>query len=129
GLVGMIAKHIYNCKVIGSCGGPDKCQFIKDFYGYDHAIDYKQCKTKEDLIAKLREVAPEGIDMYFENVGGIHFDAALSCLRPRGRIAICGWISEYNNAKPAPTLLYPASMIYTNQRIQGFVCHRWLFGQ
>lgn len=51
-----------------------------------------------ELEAKLREVAPEGIDMYFDNVGGIHFEAAMACLRPQGRVAICGTISSYNEA-------------------------------
>eukprot|EP00599_Poterioochromonas_sp_BG-1_P007539 CAMPEP_0173135316 /NCGR_PEP_ID=MMETSP1105-20130129/1822_1 /TAXON_ID=2985 /ORGANISM="Ochromonas sp., Strain BG-1" /LENGTH=351 /DNA_ID=CAMNT_0014047297 /DNA_START=114 /DNA_END=1169 /DNA_ORIENTATION=+ len=129
GLVGMIAKHVYGCKVIGSCGGPEKCELIKNYYGYDHAIDYKTVKTKEELIAQLKAVAPEGIDMYFENVGGIHFEAALACLRPFGRIAVCGWISEYNNRVMAPIPLAPFGMIYNQYRIEGFICARWLHGQ
>eukprot|EP01039_Chlorochromonas_danica_P001460 gene1460-1588_t len=129
GLAGMIAKHKYGCKVIGSAGGPEKCAFVKSFYGYDHCIDYKEVYSAEDLIAKVREVAPEGIDMYFENVGGIHFEAALKLLRPRGRIAICGQIAEYNK-KDIPTYqLNTMGMIYTQQRIEGFVCGEWLTGQ
>lgn len=129
GLVGMIAKHVYGCKVIGSCGGPEKCELIKNYYGYDHAIDYKTINTKEELIEKLKEVAPEGIDMYFENVGGIHFEAALAVLRQYGRVAVCGWISEYNNAVMAPIQANPGLMIYKQWRIQGFICSRWLHGE
>eukprot|EP01039_Chlorochromonas_danica_P000629 gene629-684_t len=129
GLAGMIAKHKYGCKVIGSAGGPEKCAFVKSFYGYDHCIDYKGVHSAEDLIAKVREVAPEGIDMYFENVGGIHFEAALKLLRPRGRIAICGQIADYNK-KDTPTYqVNTMGMIYTQQRIEGFVCSEWLTGQ
>ena len=129
GLVGMIAKHVYGCKVIGSCGGPEKCAFIKDYYGFDHAIDYKKYSTKEELVKALKEVAPEGIDMYYENVGGIHFEAAMALLRRYGRVAVCGWISEYNQKQMAGVPFNPATMIYTQQRIEGFLCHRWLYGE
>jgi 2-alkenal reductase len=65
-MAGQIAKNVYKCTVIGSCGGPAKCEKIKAKFGYDHAIDYKQCKSKDDLIAALKAAAPDGIDMYFE---------------------------------------------------------------
>jgi hypothetical protein len=85
-MVGQIAKNVFNCIVIGSCGGPDKCALIKDKFGFDYAIDYKTVGDKAGLVAALKAVAPEGIDMYFENVGGFHFDAALECLRTKGNI-------------------------------------------
>ena len=69
-LVGQIAKNIYGCIVIGSCGGVEKCKIIKDTFGFDHAIDYKECCDKDKMIAALKKCAPSGIDMYFENVGG-----------------------------------------------------------
>jgi NADPH-dependent curcumin reductase CurA len=84
-LVGMLAKNLYGCKVIGSCGGPEKCAIITSEYGFDAAIDYKLCPDEESLTAKLKEAAPDGIDMYFENVGGVHFQAAKTCLRIGGR--------------------------------------------
>lgn len=128
-LVGQLAKQLYNCTVIGSCGGPEKCELAKGF-GFDHVIDYKECKSADELAEKLRAVAPNGtIDMYFENVGGMHFDAAYSCLANNGRIAICGSISEYNDAQPKGQLIYPIKMIYSCQRIEGFVCMPWLSGQ
>lgn len=129
GMVGMLAKQLYHCKVIGSCGGEEKCTFIKEKYGFDHAIDYKTVKNKEELVAKLKEIAPEGIDMYFENVGGIHFEAALEVLRAQGRVAVCGGISEYNAKTPALCGMDPMKMIYNQQRIEGFMCARWLSGQ
>lgn len=127
-LVGMIAKNVYNCTVIGSCGGPEKCALIKEKFGYDHAIDYKTVRTAAELQAALKAVAPDGIDMYFENVGGIHFDAAYACLRPHGRIAVCGGISQYN-AIPELNSFNPMQMVYTFQRIEGFMCSPWLSGQ
>lgn len=128
-LVGMIAKNVYNCTVIGSCGGPEKCNVIKEKFGFDHAIDYKVADDKDKLIAALKEVAPEGIDMYFENVGGFHFDAAFASLRPRGRIAVCGGISQYNKSTMEGNTINPMAMVYTFQRIEGFVCFPWLIGQ
>ena len=127
-LVGMLAKRVFNCTVIGSCGGPEKCRLIKEKFGFDHAIDYKTMGSAADLQAALRAVAPDGIDMYFENVGGMHFDAAFASLRPHGRIAICGGISQYND-KPALNSINPMQMVYTFQRIEGFVCFPWLSGK
>lgn len=126
-LVGQLAKHLYKCKVVGSVGGPMKSALIKEKYGFE-AIDYKTVSTAPELIALLKGVAPEGIDMYFENVGGIHFAAAMDQLRAKGRVAICGQISEYNTANPALCAFNPMKMIYTAQRIEGFVCHPWLNG-
>jgi NADPH-dependent curcumin reductase CurA len=67
--------------------------------------------------------------MYFENVGGMHFEAAMQCLRPEGRVAICGVISDYNKAKMSPNKIYISNMIYTEQTIQGFHCLPWLLGE
>lgn len=127
-MVGQLAKNLFNCKVIGSCGGPAKVALAKEKFGFDECIDYKTIKTKEEMVAALNAVAPDGIDMYYDNVGGIHFDAALETLRSRGRVAICGQIQEYNNKTVAPTLFNPIKMIYTQQRIEGFVCGDWLYG-
>ena len=128
-LVGLLAKKLYDCKVIGSAGGPEKCKVLMDLGYFDHAIDYKQHTTFESLTAALKVAAPDGIDMYFENVGGIHFDAAFASLRLKGRIAICGSISTYNNAGARPTNAIDISaMIYTQQRIQGFLCGEYLKG-
>ena len=129
GLVGMIAKNVYGCKVIGSCGGPAKCAMIKEKYGFDHAIDYKTINDAAGLIAALKEVAPDGIDMYFESVGGMHFEAAFASLRDKGRIAICGEISEYSSESPNLSKISLMRMIYTGQRIEGFISGPWLRGE
>ncbi len=129
GLAGMLAKHLYGCKVIGSCGGGEKCAFTKESYHFDHVIDYKRVSNAEDLIAMLKKVAPEGIDMYFENVGGMHFEAALNSLRSHGRIVICGLISEYNKKDSSDEAHFrPAKLALSQQRIEGFVCSDWLVG-
>ena len=114
GLVGQLAKALYDCKVIGSCGGAQKGKMIQEEWGFDHAIDYKTCNGKEDLVAALKKVAPNGINMYFENVGGIHFAAAMDVLAPKGRVAVCGQIDNYNDANPGPCAFHPMRMIYTS---------------
>jgi NADPH-dependent curcumin reductase CurA len=126
-LVGMLAKNLFHCTVIGSCGGSQKCELIKSKYGFDHAIDYKTLANKDELVAKLKEVAPDGIDMYFENVGGMHFDAALECLRQRGRVAVCGFINEYHHNQGLKLQFDAVSLLYKQQRIEGVLCFPWLY--
>jgi NADPH-dependent curcumin reductase CurA len=127
-VVGMLAKKQFGCTVIGSCGGPEKCALLKEKFGFDHAIDYKACANADELTAALKIAAPNGIDMYFENVGGMHFDAAFASLKPGGRIAVCGAISVYNDSKVAGNNIDITKMIYSAQRIKGFVCFPWLAG-
>lgn len=110
-VVGQLAK-IRGCRVIGIAGGPDKCAWLKEI-GFDAAIDYRQ----GDVTAKLRELIPDGLDVYFDNVGGEILDAALANLRRGARIVLCGAISSYNaeNLPPGPQrylalLVYRASM-------------------
>jgi NADPH:quinone reductase len=77
GMVGQLAKQVYGCTVVGSCGGADKCALIKDKFGFDHAVDYKALDggpTTQALTAALKSVAPDGIDMYFDNVRHSHPD-------------------------------------------------------
>lgn len=128
GLVGMLMKQVYDCKVIGSCGGPDKCALIKEKFGFDHAIDYKLYNSEEELTAALKEVAPDGIDMYFENVGGYHFETAFNSLKNGGRICVCGQIAEYNSLVPNLNKINPMKMIYSQQRIEGLICFGYLAG-
>jgi len=90
-VVGQIAK-IHGCRAVGIAGGADKCRYLGEL-GFDAAIDYKAVDVK----AALREHCPNGIDVYFDNVGGDILDAALAQLAPRARIIICGAISQYNN--------------------------------
>lgn len=132
GLVGQIAKNNYGCRTIGSAGGPEKGKILLERLGFDHHIDYKGLSTKEELVERIRAVAPDGIDMYFENVGGIHFDAAYATLRKDGRIAVCGGISNYNRATGDPASNNGVNLmqtVYNFQRIEGFVCGPWLSGR
>jgi len=133
-LVGQMAKAKYNCTVVGSCGGAAKNELVKAKFGFDHAIDYKELSSDDkaaELASKIKEAVPDGIDMYFENVGGYHFEAAMATLRPKGRIAVCGSISTYNYESGTAPLnnINISQMIYTFQRIEGFVCMPWLTGR
>jgi NADPH-dependent curcumin reductase CurA len=127
GLVGMLAKNVCGCRVVGSCGGAEKVKFVTEKLGFDAAIDYKACSgSTADLRKALAAVAPDGIDMYFDNVGAAHFEAAFQSLRAKGRIAVCGGISEYNRGEYAGVSINPLQMIYTEQRVEGFVSTPYL---
>ena len=96
GAVGSVACQIakvFGCRVIASCGSHEKARWVREELGADVVIDYRETP---DLFAALRKAAPEGIDVYFDNVGGEHLEAALQALKPHGRIAACGMISQYN---------------------------------
>jgi hypothetical protein len=114
-LVGQIAK-IKGCRTIGIAGGPEKCALLKDEYGYDAAIDYKA----EPLYPALKKACPDGFDVYFDNVGGETLDAALAFLRFRGRVVICGAISQYNEAKVTGPANY-LSLLVNRARMEGFI--------
>ena len=116
-VVGQIAK-IKGCTVIGSAGSDEKVAQLVDEYGFDHAFNYKT----DDPLTELRQGAPKGIDVYFENVGGKQLEAALTHMRPHGRIPICGMISHYNDdgaATPGPRNLMET--IYKFITLRGFV--------
>ena len=116
-IVGQIAK-IHGSTVIGSAGSDDKVEMLKASLGFDHAFNYKTA----DPLTELRKAAPEGIDIYFENVGGPQLEAALTHMRLYGRIPICGMISTYNDgatATPGPRNL--TETIYKHITLKGFV--------
>lgn len=117
-LVGQIAK-IHGCRAIGIAGGAEKCRWLTEEFGYDHAIDYKH----EDVVQRLRELAPEGVDVHFENVGGEMLDAGLTVMKNFGSVVICGLISTYNSAAgdriPGPYMF--RNLIMRRLRVQGFV--------
>ena len=96
-LVGQLARLKGASLVVGSAGGPEKTAWLIDEAGFNAAIDYKATPIRKGLA----QAAPEGIDVYFDNVGGDHLEAAISALRPRGRAAICGMISVYDTTEPA----------------------------
>lgn len=115
-LVGQFAK-LTGCYVVGSAGSKEKVDLLKNKFGFDEAFNYKE---EEDLDAALRRYFPEGIDIYFENVGGKMLDAVLLNMRLHGRIPVCGMISQYNLQQPegAHNLF---CLITKRIRMQGFV--------
>jgi NADPH-dependent curcumin reductase CurA len=125
GAVGSVAAQIAKlkgCYVIGSAGSEDKCRWLKDELGLDAAINYKT----GELRSSLKAAAPKGIDVYFDNVGGEHLNAALPRMNALGRIAVCGMISAYNNfgavSEPVTTL---SNIIYNRVNIRGFVFYEF----
>jgi NADPH-dependent curcumin reductase CurA len=95
--VGQIARLLGASKIIGSAGNGEKVRLLQEEYGFDVAFDYH----KKAVVDSLREAAPGGIDVYFDNVGGEHLEAALDVLNPHGRIVLCGMISQYNDTNEA----------------------------
>lgn len=114
--VGQIAK-IKGCRVIGIAGGPEKCHYLTDELGFDGAIDYK----RDNLITALRTHCPKGIDVFFDNVGGIILDTALIFLALRGRVVICGSISTYNDEAQAPGPKNYVRLLLQRGRMEGFL--------
>jgi len=120
GAVGSMVAQIAKAKghtVIGSAGGADKVKFLKEI-GVDHVIDYK---ATPDINAALIAAAPDGIDVYFDNVGGAHLEAALNSAKLFARFAICGMISMYNAVEPPPGPRNLALLIGKNIRMEGFI--------
>ena len=120
GAVGQIVCQIAKLKgaiVIGSAGGPEKVAYLKSI-GVDHAIDYR---AEKDLTAALARVAPKGIDVYFENVGGAHLEAAINAARPFARFALCGMISQYNDTTPQPGPSNVIMIVGKRLKLQGFI--------
>ncbi|MFE9681488.1 NADP-dependent oxidoreductase [Streptomyces sp. NPDC006285] len=115
--VGQIARLKGASRVIGSAGSDEKVKLLVEEYGFDAAFNYKNGSVSE----QLKNAAPDGVDVYFDNVGGDHLEAAIGALNLRGRIAVCGMISVYNNTEPAPGPKNLARLIATRGRIEGFL--------
>jgi NADPH-dependent curcumin reductase CurA len=97
-IAGQLARRLGAAKIIGSAGGPVKAQHLVENFGFDVGLDYRE----GDLPGQLAKAAPEGVDVYFDNVGGEHLQAALGAMNRYGRIALCGAISVYNDVEPTP---------------------------
>lgn len=115
---GALAKA-RGCRVVGIAGGPDKCAYVKDELGFDDCIDYKVHGDVKSLSAALKAACPNGIDGYFENVGGIVLDAVLLRTNAFARIALCGMIAGYDGA-PLP-LTNPALLLINRIKLEGFI--------
>lgn len=107
------------CRTVGIAGGPDKCKYAVDELGFDACIDYKLHKDAASLSKALKDACPDGIDGYFENVGGMVLDAVLPRMNAFGRIAVCGMIAGYDGA-PLP-LANPALILTNRLKVQGFI--------
>ncbi|MED6204385.1 hypothetical protein PIB30_008830 [Stylosanthes scabra] len=115
-LVGQFAK-LSGCYVVGSAGSKEKVELLKNKFGFDDAFNYKE---EPDLNAALKRYFPEGIDIYFENVGGKTLDAVLLNMRVNGRIVVCGMISQYERSQPEGVTNL-TNLIIKRIRMQGFV--------
>jgi len=115
-MVGQIAR-IKGCRAIGIAGGRDKCEWLLREARFDAAIDYKS----EDVGARLRELCPKKIDVYFDNVGGPLLDVALAQLAMRGRIVLCGAIATYNDTELPPGPKNYLSLLVNRGRMEGFI--------
>lgn len=116
GLVGQIAK-IKGCRVVGIAGGSEKCQFLIDELGFDAAIDYKN----ENVKKALKQTCPDGVDVYFDNVGGDILNDVLTQINLRARIVICGAISQYNNTEAVKGPSNYLSLLVNRARMEGIV--------
>ena len=123
-VAGQLAK-LRGCRVIGSAGSAEKVKFLREECGYDIAFNYKTCPMREQLTLEV----PDGIDVYFDNVGGETLEAALSSLRMNGRIIACGGIASYNEAKPqsGPANLF--NMTTKRLTMKGMIVGDWIHRQ
>jgi NADPH-dependent curcumin reductase CurA len=127
-IVGQIAK-LQGCRVVGMAGSDDKCAWLRDELGFDAVINYRTCGDYEGAI---RAACPQGVDVYFDNVGGNILEAALACLNRFARVAVCGWISTYNIADaPGPSARNLWQLVAKSVTLQGFVVLDYLdrFGE
>lgn len=115
-IAGQIAR-IKRCRVIGIAGGAEKCAWLMQEAGFTAAIDYKS----QDVRARLRELCPKGIDVYFDNVGGQILDAVLATLAFRGRVVLCGTMAGYDGTQPSCTFKNYPTLILQRGRMEGFV--------
>ena len=113
--VGQMAR-VAGCRVIGSAGSAEKVAWIREL-GFDAAFDYRKRTPRE----ALAELAPDGIDIYFDNVGGDHLEAAIGALRTYGRVVACGSISRYNDAEPTPGPRNMFMVVTKRLRLQGYI--------
>ncbi|MCU7554016.1 NADP-dependent oxidoreductase [Alteromonas sp. ASW11-19] len=115
-VVGQIAK-LKGCRVVGIAGGKDKCDYLVDELGFDGAIDYKNSSVKDGL----KTHCPNGVDVYFDNVGGDILDTVLTRINLRARIVICGAISQYNNTEAVKGPSNYLALLVNRARMEGIV--------
>ena len=117
-VVGQLAKA-KGCRAVGLAGGPDKCRAVVEEFGFDECLDYRQHPDLKSLSAALKAACPQGIDGYFENVGGLILDAVMLRANAFSRIAMCGMIAGYNG-EPIP-MAAPQLILVNRMKVQGFI--------
>ena len=120
-MVVQIAK-IAGCRVIGIAGGRDKCDLVVKELGADAAIDYKH----ENVSARLKELCPKGVDVFFDNVGGDILNAVMDNIAVKGRVVVCGQVAAYDSDTPAPGLRDMMKVIYRSVTIRGFAMNEFM---
>ena len=119
-VVGQLAKE-WGCRTVGIAGGKAKCDYVVQELGFDACVDYKAGKLLDDL----RAACPQGVDAYFENVGGVILDTMLRLMNVRSRIAVCGLISDYNAAEPYGVKMF-RSILVNRIKVQGMIVFDWV---
>ena len=115
-IVGQIAR-IKGCRVVGIAGGPEKCSWLKEVARFDDVIDYKN----EDVNARIGDLCPNKVDVFFDNVGGGILEAALDHINMRARVVLCGGISAYNATEPQPGPVNLMNLVIMRARMEGFI--------
>ena len=118
GVVGQLAR-LRGARAVGIAGGPDKCHAVVNEFGFDACIDYREHRDARSLAAALKSACPDGIDGYFENVGGMTLDAVMLRANAFARIAMCGMIAGYNG-EPIP-MAAPQLILLNRMRVEGFI--------
>ena len=119
-IVGQIAK-LKGCRVLGSAGSDAKVAWLSDELGFDYAFNYRD----GEILGHLREGAPDGLDVYFDNVGAEHLQSAIMHMRPFGRIPLCGAIAQYNDTEPRPGPNNLAMAIGLGLTLRGFIVNHF----
>jgi NADPH-dependent curcumin reductase len=120
-IVGQIAR-LKGCRVVGIAGSDEKCSWLTDELGFDAAINYRS----EHLADAVRAACPQGVDVFFDNVGGAVLEAGLASLAMRGRVVLCGAISTYNDETPTPGPDNLVTLIINRGRMEGFIVSDYL---
>lgn len=116
GYVGQIAKAL-GCRVVGIAGGPEKCKWVEDALGFDACIDYREA----GLSKKLAAACPNGVDVYFDNVGGKVLESSLNFMNEKGRVVCCGAVSQYDTEAPAGPRNLPGIIVVKRLKMEGFI--------
>jgi NADPH-dependent curcumin reductase CurA len=119
-LVGQLAK-LTNCKVIGIAGSEEKCKYLKNSLGFDHTINYKE----QSVYQKIKTFCPEGVNVYFDNVGGKISDDVISNIAPFARIGVCGVISQYNLTQLESGMRVQRAVLTNQATVEGFLVFRF----